>query len=140
MVARISCIALFVLGSLAAGCGGSSANREKPGKVVVTDTEIEILDQVSWAGEAELTPTSHPILDAIASTLDGNPSIKLVEVEAHVANADAEKAKEIGERRAKVVVDYLIAKGIAAERLTAKGVALPADGKEHVEFVVAKRG
>src|SRR5258706_1126875 len=53
-------------------------------RVVVTDTSTTILDVVEFVpGTATLRPTSQPTLDAVAATLCGNPSIALVEVQAH---------------------------------------------------------
>jgi len=141
MVARIARIARISLVALAAACGGSSSNQSQPKKVVTSEATVEILDPVSFTGEAELAPSSHPILDSVASTLDGNPSIKLVEVEVHVADGDAEARQQLADRRAQAIVDYLVGKGVAAARLRAKGLVTPAaDPKNPVSFVILERG
>jgi len=139
MVARRAGIALLVLGVLGA-CGGSPRHEEKPGRVVVAKGEIEILDPVSFTGEAELAPSSHRALDSIAETLDGNPSIKLVEVRVHVVDGDEAARQQLADRRAQVVVDYLIGRKVAAARLRARGVTTPAaKPNEPVELHILER-
>jgi outer membrane protein OmpA-like peptidoglycan-associated protein len=142
MVAHRARIALLVLGVLTVlgACGGSQRPEEKPGRTVISEGSIEILDPISFTGEAELAPSSHPALDAIASTLDGNPSIKLVEVRAHVADGDEAARQQIADRRAQVVVDYLIGRKVAAARLRARGVTQPsAKPDETVELHILER-
>lgn len=137
MMARRARIALLVL---LAACGGASQHPEQPGKVVVSQGSVEILDPVSFAGEAELAPSSFPILDSIANTLDGNPSIKRVEVQVHVAEGDEAARQQIADRRAQAIVDYLIGKQIAAGRLRARGMVTPAaDPKNGVEIIILER-
>jgi OmpA-OmpF porin, OOP family len=129
-------IALF---SLAVACAGSSSN--KPKSVVTSEASIEVLDPISFVGDAELTPTSHKILDTVATTLDGNPSIKLVEVEVHVTEGDDATRQPRADRRAQAVIDYLIGKGVAATRLRPRGlVTPPEDPKNPVAFVVIEHG
>lgn len=137
MVTRISRIALL---ALAVACGGSSS-QDKHRTVVTSQAEIEILDPVSFTGEAELAPTSYPILDSIASTLDGNPSIKLVEVQVHVADGDDATRQQRADRRAQAVIDYLVGKGVTATRLRARGLATPpGNPKDEVSFHILERG
>ena len=93
----------------------------KRGRVVVTDTYVEILDHVRFVGDTIATPSLRT-LDAIADTLIGNPSIQLVEVQ-HTTEARAQK-----------IVDYLVGQGVEPERLTA-GVSPGA----YSGFVIVKR-
>lgn len=72
-------------------------------------------------GKWELTPASETGLQALVKLLNDNPNIT-IEISAHtdfVGNDDANKI--LSEKRAKSVVDYLIATGIDAERLTSIG-------------------
>ena len=96
---------------------------KNPGKVVVTETTTEILDPVSFRpGTAELESRSLPILDAVASTLQGNPSILEVEVQSHTdERGDDDVNLKLSEQRAQVVMKYLVDKGVAQARLTAQG-------------------
>ena len=131
---------LLVLLVLLAACGGAAHPQDKPGRVVTSETDIEILDPISFTGEAELAPSSHRALDAIAETLDGNPSIKRVEVLVHVADGDEAARQQIADRRAQAVVDYLVGRKVAAARLTARGVTTPAaDPKHTVELNILER-
>jgi outer membrane protein OmpA-like peptidoglycan-associated protein len=93
------------------------------GRVVVTDTDVEILDPVSFEPAKDvITATSFPALDAIAATLHGNPTLLLVEVQSHTdERGDAGFNLKLTEARARAVMNYLIAKGIDPARLVAHG-------------------
>jgi outer membrane protein OmpA-like peptidoglycan-associated protein len=134
MVVHVLRIAVLVL---AVACGGASQNKPK---TIVSEASIEILDPVSFVGDAELAPASHKLLDAVAATLDGNPSLKLIEVEVHVADGDDATRQHRADQRAQVIIDYLIGKGVAAARLRAKGAAAsPEDPKSSVNLVDIER-
>ncbi|MFT3694788.1 MAG: OmpA family protein [Kofleriaceae bacterium] len=93
------------------------------GRVVVTDTSIEILDMVYFEyDKAIIKKESYPILDAVAATLQGNPSINLVEIQGHTdERGDDAYNLDLSDRRAHSVREYLIGKGVAEGRLTAQG-------------------
>ncbi len=93
------------------------------GRVVVTDTSIEILDMVYFEyDKAIIKSESYPILDAVAATLQGNPSIMLVEVQGHTdERGDDAYNLDLSDRRAHAVKDYLVGKGVDEKRLTAQG-------------------
>jgi OmpA-OmpF porin, OOP family len=93
------------------------------GRVVVTDTSIEILDMVYFEyNKAVIKPESYPILDAVAATLQGNPSIQLVEIQGHTdERGDDAYNLDLSDRRAHSVRQYLIDKGVDEKRLTAQG-------------------
>jgi outer membrane protein OmpA-like peptidoglycan-associated protein len=93
------------------------------GRVVVTDTDVEILDAVSFEPAKDIiTPTSVPVLDAVAATLHGNPSILLVEVQSHTdERGDDAFNLRLTDARAHAVMTYLVAKGIDPTRLVAQG-------------------
>jgi len=64
---------------------------------------------------------AHPLLDEVASILEKNPQIE-VEVQGYADNTGtAEYNQWLSERRAKRVMDYLVARGIDSERLQARG-------------------
>ncbi|HTL34862.1 MAG TPA: OmpA family protein [Kofleriaceae bacterium] len=107
------------------------ADRPEPrGKVkVVTDTHVEILDPIKFlSGSPSIEPSSGPILDAIAGTLTGNPSIKLVEIIAYGADAVPSLQQSVAVARAQAVVGELIARGVESRRLRASGEAVPQRG------------
>lgn len=122
------------------------------GRVVVTDTKIEILDKVYFEfAKAIIKEESYPILDAVAATLSGNPDIALVEVQGHTDNRGDDKYnKWLSRQRAKAVKTYLIDKGIDEDRLQSEGYGeeVPIIDKNNneawaknrrVEFLILKR-
>jgi len=91
------------------------------GRVIVTDTAIEILDNIYFAaGSDSVRRESMPIVDGVAATLAGNPSIKQVEVQGHAAAGERDPLG-LSDRRAAAVQAALMAKGVPASRLTAQG-------------------
>ncbi|MDB4955149.1 MAG: OmpA/MotB domain protein, partial [Myxococcales bacterium] len=93
------------------------------GRVVVTDTSIEILDMVYFEyNKAVIKSESYPILDAVAATLQGNPSINLIEIQGHTdERGDDAYNLDLSDRRAKSVREYLQGKGVDEKRLTSQG-------------------
>jgi OOP family OmpA-OmpF porin len=93
------------------------------GRVVVTDTSIEILDVIYFEyDKAIIKSVSYPILDAVAATLQGNPSIQLIEIQGHTdERGDDAYNLDLSDRRAKAVQKYLTDKGVDEKRLTAQG-------------------
>ncbi|HTM22729.1 MAG TPA: OmpA family protein, partial [Kofleriaceae bacterium] len=111
---------------LVARAPGPPAGAERRGRVVVTDTNIEILDRLLFAsGSPALDANDEVIADAIAGTLTGNPQILLVELQGHADDTEGGKADpaalELSRKRAEAVRAYLIADGIDPNRLTAQG-------------------
>lgn len=71
--------------------------------------------------KATIRPTSYPLLDEIAQQFIENPSF-IIEVQGHTDNTGkADKNQELSQNRANAVREYLISKGVPAERMTAKG-------------------
>jgi len=93
------------------------------GRVVVTDTSIEILDVIYFEYNKDIIkPASYPILDAVAATLKGNPSISQIEIQGHTdERGDDAYNLDLSDRRAKSVLKYLVDKGVEASRLTSTG-------------------
>jgi outer membrane protein OmpA-like peptidoglycan-associated protein len=93
----------------------STAPRER---VVVTDTEIERLDPVEFLpGSTTLEPHSIRTLDAVATTLTGNPNIALVAVHTVAPDALAQLRRRLAADRANVVIAHLVSRGVARTRL-----------------------
>ncbi len=115
------------------------------GRVVVTDTSIEILDSIYFAKDSDAVQSrSRAIVDAIAATLAGNPDIAKVEIGGH-ASADEGDVWGLSAHRANAVRDALVAKGIARTRLVVVpyGATQPlrdADTTRRVSFQIAERG
>lgn len=71
--------------------------------------------------KATLTPASTKALDELTALLKENPNVT-IELSAHCDyKGSAEYNKRLSQRRAQSVVDYLIAHGIAKDRLTPRG-------------------
>ncbi|MDD4515535.1 OmpA family protein [Massilibacteroides sp.] len=71
--------------------------------------------------KATLRPESKQALDEMIKMLNDNPNVT-IELGAHTDRKGTEEYNErLAQRRAQSVVDYLIAGGIAADRLEAKG-------------------
>lgn len=70
---------------------------------------------------ATLMETSRPVLDDVAADLKAHPRLK-VELEGHTDSVGAAAYNQgLSQRRAESVRDYLIAQGVSASQLTAKG-------------------
>ena len=122
------------------------------GRVVVTDTKIEILDKIYFEYDSDkIKPRSYPILDAIVATLNGNPDIKKVEIQGHTDERGSDAYNlDLSDRRAKSVRRYLVNGGVDGDRLTGQGYGetQPIDTKSNerawaknrrVEFLILKR-
>ena len=93
------------------------------GRVVITDTDVEIVDPITFEpGTVTLRRSSFPALDAVVATLQGNPSIQLIEIQSHVGEKGDDTANlRLTEARAIIVKKYLVAKGVDPARLTTQG-------------------
>jgi outer membrane protein OmpA-like peptidoglycan-associated protein len=123
------------------------------GRVVVTDTKIEILDKIYFEyDKAVIKKESYPILDAIVATMNGNPDIQLIEIQGHTDNRGSDAYNlDLSDRRAASVRTYIADHGIDADRLTSQGYGetQPLENKNNeqawaknrrVEFLILKRG
>jgi outer membrane protein OmpA-like peptidoglycan-associated protein len=119
-----------------------------PRRIVVTETETTILDRVEFTkGTAKLAASAGPILEAVSATLRGNPSITLIEVQAHTDGRGCpHEDQRLSERRAAAVMAYLVASGVESARLVAQGygdtqpIERNAPTKnERVSFLILKR-
>lgn len=94
-----------------------------PARAKVTKEKIEILDKVFFdTAKATIKPESFSLLDDVAALLDANPDIKKIRVEGHTdSRGSARTNLRLSQARADSVKNYLVGKGIAAERLEAVG-------------------
>ena len=124
--------------------------------VVVTETEIQIRSQVKFLfGQADITqtvdPVSETLLTEVRDAIHNHPEIEVIEVQGHADEVGTQwKNLALSQARASAVRDWLIRRGIATNRLKAKGygskVPLVAGSSEEarqqnrrVQFVVIKR-
>jgi peptidoglycan-associated lipoprotein len=102
---------------------GQDKSREFMVTILLTpiDKPIELPNILYDFGKWDLRPESMVSLDKLVETLLDNPNIT-IELMSHTDSRDTEEYNlTLSQKRAQVVVDYLINKGIERERLTAKG-------------------
>lgn len=102
---------------------GQEKSREFMVTILLTaiDKPIELPNILYDFGKYDLRPESMVSLDKLVETLTDNPNVT-IELMSHTDSRDTEEYNQnLSQQRAQVVVDYLIQKGIAADRLTAVG-------------------
>ncbi len=111
--------------------GEMSSDPEKIGcpryiRRVKGSNEIEVLKRIEFEFDRSvILPVSFPILDEVVNLLQANPTIKHVDIEGHTDNQGTpEYNQKLSEERAASVMAYLAQKGIAPERMSAKGFGL----------------
>ncbi|MBN2667912.1 MAG: OmpA family protein [Bacteroidales bacterium] len=110
------------------GKGGESTKGIEEDKDFVVDISmkpiwkpIKIPNILYEYTKADLLPESMASLDNLVEILNDNPNI-IIELGSHTDFRGSDQAnRELAQKRAQSVVDYLITKGIAKERLVAKG-------------------
>ncbi len=95
---------------------------DKKPEIAVEKGKAIVLEGVNFAsGSAKLTANSKKILDKVVRTLQENPDIE-VEIRGYTDNTGSYKGNvRLSQKRAEAVRDYLIANGIKASRIVAKG-------------------
>lgn len=89
--------------------------------LTATDKPIELPNILYDFGKWDLRPESMVSLDKLVETLLDNPEVT-IELMSHTDSRDTEAYnQELSQKRAQVVVQYLIDKGIEADRLSPKG-------------------
>jgi OmpA-OmpF porin, OOP family len=94
-----------------------------PPKVEIVADELVLRQQVTFeTGTAVLRPESDSTLTEVARVLAEHPDVESVEVQGHTDETGTpEFNRRLSEERARSVVAWLVAHGIAPERLIAKG-------------------
>jgi outer membrane protein OmpA-like peptidoglycan-associated protein len=100
----------------------STASGIKTNRVGCSANENMTLKGVNFkTGSAELTAASLPLLNDAAGALKRHPDIT-IEVGGHTDSVGGAKTnKELSQKRAASVMEYLISKGIDSDKITAKG-------------------
>lgn len=114
-----------------------------PATIEERDGVMRFVEEVRFeTGQATLLDDSREMLDDVVRTLRIRPSLRLVEVQGHTDDVgSAEGNRVLSERRAQAVRDYLVANGISASRLVARGYGLerPKAGNDTPEGRAANR-
>ena len=88
---------------------------------ILTNNKIVLNNVFFDFDKAELKPESFIELDKLVELLQKNPTIK-IEIAGHTDNKGDKKYNQtLSQKRAETVVNYIVKKGIAITRLTAKG-------------------
>lgn len=92
-------------------------------RVKIVEGKIEILDIVYFSlNRAQIEKRSNSLLDEVARVLTAHPEILQIRVEGHTDDKGNDAYnKSLSQRRASAVRDYLIKRGVAADRLQAMG-------------------
>ncbi|PTL83678.1 OmpA family protein [Vitiosangium sp. GDMCC 1.1324] len=122
-------------------------------QVVIKPRQLELRGKVFFeASQARIQQRSFVVLDWVAKVLREHPELPRVVVGAHTDDRGfAEQNRQLSQQRAEVVRRYLIDKGVAAERLDARGYGpdKPVDsnatsiGRENnrrVDFMIIRDG
>lgn len=93
-----------------------------PKEEIVVENNKALLQHVLFAlNSASLDASSHEQLKAVAAYLQKHPEVK-IEIGAHTDATGTEAHNlKLSEQRAQACINYLVAQGVAAERLVAKG-------------------
>ena len=93
-------------------------------RVFIKNGLIQILEQPKFDfNKAAIKPESDSLLTEVAKVMTDHPEIKRVRVEGHTDNVgNSVYNKKLSQQRADSVIKWLSGHGIAAERLTAKGM------------------
>ncbi len=88
---------------------------------IMTGEDIRIIPHVSFAdGSARIDPASLAVLDEIARLMVTNPQLERVSIRGNASRGERD-ALALSERRARAVVEALVARGVAGDRLEIRG-------------------
>ncbi|ACY14152.1 hypothetical protein [Haliangium ochraceum] len=116
---------------VAPACGDSQREAKEPERtVIVSDTEIEVLDDVTFEPDSEVIAQGADSLVSMAETLQGNPDIKVAALEAVSSSA------ELSRQRCRSAVAILCEQGVDSARLR----CAPRVGDDDFEVMILQRG
>jgi outer membrane protein OmpA-like peptidoglycan-associated protein len=105
------------------GQGNGCPKRRPPPVATLDAQEITISQQVQFElNTAVLRSESDPVLAEVMRVLKEHPEVELVEIEGHTDETGTEELNQrLGQERANSVLRWLVARGVARDRLVAKG-------------------
>ncbi len=118
-------------------------------RVIIKPDKLELKEKIAFKWDsATLEDASFPLLDEVAQALKDNARFK-VQVDGHASSdGDDDHNQTLSEQRAHAVLDYLVAHGVAPDRLISKGfgsstpnstntTSAGREANRRVEFVVS---
>ncbi|WP_308437952.1 OmpA family protein [Comamonas sp. JC664] len=89
----------------------------------IGENRIQLIEAVYFENNKDIIISrSNKLLDTVANILNSHPEVEKVRVEGHTDNrGNPDYNLDLSQRRADAVVHYLMSKGVARERLEAKG-------------------
>lgn len=110
-------------------------NKDVELKNIAVGSKIALRNVFFATGKADITSDSYPELARLIDLLKQVPRLK-IELSGHTDNVGSESLNQkLSQERAVAVKDYLVSKGIKADRLVAKGYgsARPVDSNDRAE-------
>jgi OOP family OmpA-OmpF porin len=92
-------------------------------QVKIRDNRIELGQKIQFAlGKSEILSASFALMDELAKTIQENPQVQKVSIEGHASDEGDDKYNLLlSKARAEAVRQYLVSKGVAADRLSSTG-------------------
>lgn len=96
-----------------------------PQSAKVNENGCWVLEQVRFdTGKQDIRPESFPALDRVADVLKQNPNVRVV-IEGHTDNVGRKAYNQkLSKNRAQAVMEYVLQKGIGADRLSSVGYGI----------------
>lgn len=87
------------------------------------NAKIELRDSIQFdTARANVRPESFPLLDEIVEILRAHPEIKRIRIDGHTDSVGRRSYNlDLSRNRARSVVNYLVSKGVEAERISYEG-------------------
>ncbi len=94
-----------------------------PKKAKIVEERIEITEKVQFEyNKAEILEVSHDLLNDVATVMRQHPEVKKIRIEGHASSeGEDDYNKDLSDRRAKAVMDFLVNAGIAEDRMESIG-------------------
>ena len=121
--------------NLPKGDGFNLVNKDIELKNIKVGSNITLRNVFFNTGKWDVKTDSYAELDRLVALLSDIPSLK-IEISGHTDNVGSESFNELlSQRRADAVVNYLLGKGVAKNRLSAKGYgqSMPVNSNETAE-------
>jgi outer membrane protein OmpA-like peptidoglycan-associated protein len=95
----------------------------EPTKAKIVEERIEITEKVQFAyNKAEILSASDDLLNDVATVMKQHPEVQKIRIEGHASSEGNDKYnKDLSDKRAKAVMEFLVKVGVAPDRMEAVG-------------------